>query len=32
MKDAIPDSLGRMGIESFPLQEVSIGGLSGINR
>jgi hypothetical protein len=32
MKDAIPDTLGRMGIESFALQEVSIGRLPEINR
>jgi hypothetical protein len=32
MKDAIPDTLGRMGIEPFALQEVSIGRLPEINR
>jgi hypothetical protein len=32
MKDAIPDTLGRMERESFALQEVSIGRLPEINR
>jgi hypothetical protein len=32
MKDAIPDTLVRMGVESFALQEVSIGRLPEINK
>jgi hypothetical protein len=32
MKDAIIDTLGRMGIESLALQKVSIGMLPEINR
>jgi hypothetical protein len=32
MKDAIPDTIGIIGIESFALQEVSIGRLPEINK
>jgi hypothetical protein len=32
MKAAIPDTIGSIGIESFALQEVSIGRLPEINK
>jgi hypothetical protein len=32
MKGAIPDTMGRIRIESFALQEVSIGRLPEINK